>query len=352
MNKTPLFAAHLARNAVMEVHGAWMVVSHFSSIDAEVAAARAGVGLIDLCQVEHAVLTHADVRRWTNGMFTNNTRKLQVGQGNRHAMCDDRGRVRALTDLYWLSDDSALLVLEGLTRAAFEQQYEMYLTLDDIEVGGLPGECTLLSVQGPEAANLLGRLGLPVPAQDHDHAVVPGEQASIRVMRRDRSGLGGFDLLVPRAVLPEVWGALIAAGAAPIGRASLDALRVVQGLAAWPEDGTEKTLVHELNLDKEVCAFDKGCYVGQEVLNRVDIRGSIQKRLCRLLLAEDAIPPQGAVVMLGDEEVGALSSLARLEGKVYALGVLRKAVWSPGTVVRVVAGDRGVDATVLAASAA
>lgn len=344
MKKTPLFAAHLARNAGMEVVGPWMVAAHFAGVEAEVAAVRAGAGLFDLCAVESLRLRGPELRRWTNGMFTNNTRKLQPGQGNRHALCDDRGRVRALADLYWVAEEEVVLVLEGWGVADFTQAYEMYLTLDDIEVEPIPGEPSLLSLQGPGAAAVLAAVGLPVPAGDHDHVELPGDNGGLRLMRRDRTGLGGVDLLVPRAILNDLWEALLRAGASPVGRDAAEALRVWAGLAAWPVDGGEKTLVHELLIDKEVCAFDKGCYVGQEVLNRVDLRGSIQKRLTGVLLAEDALPPSGARVMQGDEEVGALTSLARIDGKVVGIGILRKAAWEPGSALLVVAGERAVPA--------
>lgn len=347
MKKTPLFPQHLAHNAATEVYGDWLLPAHYGDVDAEVRAARGGAALFDLSPVEKVILTGAETRRFANGMFTNNAKKLRPGQGNRSAMCDDRGRVQGLLDLYCVTDDTFLAVLDGVDAAWFEGRYQMYAMLDDIELTLLPEEPWVLCLQGPGSADVLRRLGLPVPENDHDHALVPAAEGhGLRVCRKDRTGLGGFDLLVPTAALAATFEAALAAGARPAGQAALDALRVAAGRARWPQDGTDKSMVHELRFNTEVCAFDKGCYVGQEVINRIDVKGQLTKKLMGLVLQEDALPPQGAEVLAGSDVVGTVTSAARVLGRPLALGVLRKAAWAPGTPVVVRAGEREVPAVV------
>lgn len=359
MKQTPLFAAHQAGGATMDVLEAWMQVASYRGVDDEVAAVRAGAGIVDLSAVEALTLTSPDVRRWCNGMFTNNVKRLRPGEGNRNAMCDDRGRLQGLCDLYVIREDQVLLVLDGVDVAWFEERYRMFLLLEDIEVDSLAGEAWVLSVQGPGATGVLQTLGLPVPeggvpeggvpeggVAEGGVAEVPSADGSpgLRVLRRDRTGLGGFDLVVPTSVLATTWQAALGAGASPTGLLALDALRVAAGLARWPQDGSEKSLVHELRLERQVVSFDKGCYVGQEIINRVDTRGQVNKRLCGLVMAEDALPPHGAEVLLGDTVVGTVTSTARVDGRALALGVLRKVAWPPGQPVVVRAGDREVAA--------
>ena len=101
-------------------------------------------------------------------------------------------------------------------------------------------------------------------------------------------------------------------------------------------------MVHELRFNAEVCAFDKGCYVGQEVINRIDVKGQLTKRLMGVVLDEDALPPAGAEVLLDGEVIGTISSAARLLGTPIALGVLRKKAWEPGLAVVVRAEGRDV----------
>lgn len=341
MRQTPLFAAHSARGAAIDVVDDFMLPVRFAGVDAEVEAARAGAGAVDLAHVESVVLSNPDVRRWCNGMFTNDVRRLGPGQGCRTAMCDDRGRVLALADLYVLAGDRVLVVLEGATAGWFAGRYEMFLTLDDIELHDLSGEARLLSVQGPAAADVLGRMGLPVPPDAMVEAV-----DGFRVLRRDRTGLGGFDLLVPVAALASTWEAILASGAVPMGHEALEALRILAGQARWPRDGSDRSFVHELRLERIAVSFDKGCYVGQEIINRVETHGQVTKRLMGLVLREDAVPPAGAEVVLGSDVVGSVSSAARVGGRAYALGTLRRSASEPGTAVVIRAGEREVGAVV------
>jgi folate-binding protein YgfZ len=341
VHKTPLLSAHLAANATMADESGWLVPTSFGAVDAGVAAARAGAICLDLAWVEVLDLQAPELRRWANGMFTNNITRLPAGRGNRNAMCDDRGRLQGLLDLYCVSDTHFLAVLDGVDADWFEGRYRMFLILDDIEVDPRPDGATLLSVQGPAAGAALEAAGLPAPAIDRAFETT---DAGVTVARRDRTGLGGYDLIVPGDQVVAVWAALQAGGATAAGTDVLDALRVVAGLAAWPQDGTDKTLVHELRLNADVCNFEKGCYVGQEVINRVDVRGAINKKLMGLRLT--APVPQGSPVMLDDKAVGTVTSLAELGGAVVGLGVLRKAAWAPGTAVEVATGDGAVAATV------
>ena len=341
MHKTPLLSAHLAANATMADESGWLVPTAFGPVDEGVAAARAGAVCLDLAWIEVLDLQAPELRRWANGMFTNNITRLPVGRGNRNAMCDDRGRVQGLLDLYCVGETRFLAVLDGVDADWFEGRYRMFLILDEIEVDPRPDGATLLSVQGPAAGAALEAAGLPAPAIDRAFETT---DSGVTVARRDRTGLGGYDLIVPGDQVAAVWAALQAGGATPAGTDVLDALRIFAGLASWPQDGTDKTMVHELRLNADVCNFEKGCYVGQEVINRIDVKGAINKKLMGLRLA--APVPQGSPVMHGDKAVGTVTSLAEVGGQVVGLGVLRKAAWAPGTVVEVDTGDGAVAATV------
>ena len=341
MNRSPLFAHHVAAGAALADQDGCMVPLSHGEAEAGAAGVRAGAGVVDLAHVQLLTLTSDDARRWANGMFTNNIKRLQPGRGNRNAMCDDRGRVQGLLDLYCVGETRFLAVLDGVDADWFEGRYRMFLILDEIEVDPRPDGATLLSVQGPAAGAALEAAGLPAPAIDRAFETT---DSGVTVARRDRTGLGGYDLIVPGDQVAAVWAALQAGGATPAGTDVLDALRIFAGLASWPQDGTDKTMVHELRLNADVCNFEKGCYVGQEVINRIDVKGAINKKLMGLRLA--APVPQGSPVMHGDKAVGTVTSLAEVGGQVVGLGVLRKAAWAPGTVVEVDTGDGAVAATV------
>ena len=313
------------------------------STPSPVDAARTGAGLVHLANTAVISLENEDVRRWAHGMFTNHIKGLSPGQGNRNAMCDDRGRVGGLIDVYCVSEDTLLGVLDGVDTAWFAQRYKMFLILDDIELEELE-EHTLLSLQGPAAAPLISALGLPLPEADHAHLL--DEASGVRVIRKDRTGLGGFDLLVPAAGVDALQERAQAAGAVLLSEDDLDTLRILGGRARWPLDGSDKSMVHELRFNEEVCNFSKGCYVGQEVINRIDVKGAIQKRLTGVVLAADAVPQLPLEVSHEGSTVGQLTSAVAHNGRVLALGVLRKSVWAAGTPVLVDAEGAAIAGTV------
>ena len=287
--------------------------------------ARSGAVAVHLGAPAALRLRGPDVRRWASGMFTNHVQKLPVGHSNRQLGCDDRGRIQFVLRLAVVAEDELLVLLEGGDPAAFLQRYQMVMVLDDIEAEPVE-DVVLVHICGPAADQALASAGLPVPRTGWSR------EGDREALRHDRTGLGGVDLLLPAGAPPPI-------GLPEAPPALIDALRVRAGRAAWPADGTDRSLAHELGLQADACAFDKGCYVGQEVLNRLDVRGGVQKRLTAVRL--DGPVPPGAAVTLGDDEVGALTSLSALDGEHLGIGVLRKAVWEPGTrvVVSGVAGE-------------
>jgi len=296
---------------------------------AEASAAQTGAGAVALSDVAVITLTGDDVRRWANSMFTNAIKRVRPGQGSRNAMCDDRGRVLGLGDVCCLRPDHLLVVLEAGSDW-FAERYRMYLMLDEIEMEVV--ELAVISVAGPGSDDVARALGLSVPEADHAHVeATDGAWAGVRVCRRDRTGLGGLDLLVPTERSSELLEAALAAGATAISAQTLDALRIRAGRAAWPADGSDRTLVHELRLEGEVCNFSKGCYVGQEVINRIDVKGQVQKRLTGV--ESDRPIPVGTAVHLDDREIGRVTSAATIDGRHLGLGILRKSAWEAGTAV-------------------
>lgn len=339
--RTPLFAAHGAAGAEFAEQGGWLLPTRFGPVGPEAAAFREAAALCDLADHGVVSLTGPDARRFSNGMFTNNVRAMPVGGGNRNAMVDDKARIQGLLDLYCVAPERFLAVLEGVTPEAFEARYGKYVIFDDVELADESDALGVVSVQGPAAADVLGRAGLPVPTESVHVAV-----DELRVARRDRCLAGGYDVIAPRDALPALWEGLVAAGARRAGFEAQEIVRVDAGLPRWPVDFGEKSLLHELRLVPTHGAFDKGCYIGQEVINRIDTMGQVTKKLWGLEMGEDALPPAGAEVRIGGDVVGATLSGARDGGRVRVLAMLRKAAWTPGAEVQVVAGDRAVAAVV------
>ena len=214
-------------------------------------------------------LAGPDARRFANGMFTNNVRDLPVGGSQASAMADDRGRLIGLMELHAVADDRLLLVLEGMTAEAFVERYERYVVFDDVEIID-HGPHALVTVQGEGAAQRLAEASLPVPAAGPHLAHGAGW-----VVSRDRGG-AGFDLLAPTPLLvPDAEGA-----------AEVEALRVRAGRVAFPRDIAPPALPHEHGLRDTVLHFEKGCYLGQEQIHRIEVMGKPRRALALFHLIE------------------------------------------------------------------
>ena len=299
-----------------------VVPASFGDTAAEIAAARAGAAVFDLSHLDIAWITGDDSRRFTNGMFTNNVRDLRPGSHNRHAMAEPKGRMLALLDVYCLEESAFVAVLEGRDFAWFFERLDRYIIMDDVEITDRSADWKLLSVQGPGAVAAV--------------AAVDAPEAALR-WPRDRTGLGGVDLLVPADRVAETWRALIAAGVAAGGNDALEALRVRAGKPRWPVDMSERSFPHEMLLDKEACGFRKGCYLGQEIINRMDTIGRPTKKLSGIRVTSD-IDLSGAELFVAGARAASVTSAARIDGQSLGLAVLRLKVIEGGAVTVRVGG--------------
>lgn len=328
MTASPLRAAHLARGARLAERDGAEIVLGYGDVDAEVAALRAGAGLAELA-FPVLSLQGSDARRWANGQFTNRLRDLPPDRLVQCAMVDDKARVQGLLDAWCPAEDHLLLTLQGVGVARFTERYEKYIIFDDVEQEDRSDDLRVLTVQGPSAAAVLAAAGLPAPPAEGEAAVADG----VRVGRRARSRAGGYDLLVPTGALAAVWARLVDAGAVPVGDDALEVVRVEAGLVRFPVDVGEKALPHELRIVDRMCSFEKGCYIGQEVVNRIDVMGQVAKKLWALEL--DAVPAPGSALTLDGNPVGHTLSGVMDGGRARVLAILRKPAWAEGTVVQV-----------------
>lgn len=258
-----------------------------------------------VCAVSDAVvdLVGNDVRRFSNGMFTNNARDLLLGATQRSGMLDDRGRLQGLMTLTCLSETHFRLVLQGVTEAQFRERYDKFILFDDVEIESVATSVT--TVQGPDAVEWLTERRLLDDALPHD-----------------RTGLGGFDVLgsVPSTASEQV----------------LEAVRIVGCQPKWPIDMSTKQLPHEMNLRDHILHFEKGCYIGQEIIHRLDVQGGVRKRLVLLRMPEDTEVSADAAVMADERKQGVLRSMVRVRGLgLYALAVVRLPFDSPGQILTV-----------------
>lgn len=256
----------------------------------------------------------ADARRWCNGLFTNNLRDLPVGAWNRSALVDDRARIFGFADVLCVADDELLAVVDGMTTDAFLAHFDRYLLFDRVELVALPWErWTALGDAAPEW-----------PRPDAGR-IAP--HAGGWVWAHRRSPGPSFEVIAPAGAVPT-----------PTGRAldprALEVERVLAAVPRYPADTGDKRLPHELGARDELLHFEKGCYLGQETIHRIDVMGQVRRRLVRVATPHPA--SSGAAVVADGQDVGTLTSPVELpDGTGLGLAVVRLPFDAPGTPVEV-----------------
>jgi len=263
-------------------------------------------------------------------MFSNNFRSMRPLQRHRSAICDDRGRVQGFLDAICTSAEDFLCILDGITEVDFSKRFQMYMILDDIEKDAIGS--AVCHIFGEQADDWMMQLNLPIP-----EAGVAIQHGNVWIQPRSRlRGIKGFDILPASedaADFQSIRSSLTERQ--PETEASeLEDLRIQTGTPRFPQDFTDKSFIHDYDLQDEVCSFNKGCYVGQEIINRMDIKELASKKLLRVQLT--GTWSIGDNFQLAGRKAGTLTSL-NSDGSL-GLALLRKSAWETGTTLT--NGDR------------
>ena len=350
MKQSPLHDFHQGNGAAFVERNGWTLTDHFSDPAAEYDAVRAHAGWLDLADRAVLEVTGPDSVEWLQGMLSNDVQDLKPGTGVPAAVLNIQGKI--LADVLVLRTDNGFLVMldEPLASEVVEH-LNRYLIADEVEIADLSAEFSVVSIQGPEAgARLAGVLGLAgLPAEKLSHAEVAHAGGRLRVIQASHTGEPGFDLMVPKDHLPDL-AELPAARAIPwIGIRARETLRIEAGIPRYGIDMDADTLLLETCLDDAV-SFTKGCYLGQETVERIHSRGHVNRKLTGLKVEGAEAPAAGDSIVDGDRALGRVTSAGASPrvGCVIALGYLHRDYLEPGTSVAIEHGGQAVRAAVQA----
>jgi folate-binding protein YgfZ len=342
----PLEAVHRRHGASMSRHDGWLLPASYGDTAAEYGAVRdGGAGLIDLSTRGRLNVSGAESVAFLNGLITNDMKTLAPGRWMPAAFPNVQGRLLASVRVI-NRDNSFLIDTEARTYTQVQKLLERFTLAGDFHLADLSSETLMLSVQGARAVEIVGALlGRDnVRLEPGGVAVLKWREQDLTLLRATHTGEDGFDLFVNAREAENLWDALVALGARPVGHDALEMLRIEAGQPRYHVDMNETNVVLETGLDDAV-SFTKGCYIGQEIIARIHWRGHVAKRLAGLSLdGEDAgplIPLEAKVKTEDGKEIGRITSAThspRLK-RTIALGYLKYDYLTPGTPVRVSVGD-------------
>jgi folate-binding protein YgfZ len=338
MGDDALLAAMRGRNAACaELHGT-ETAAHFGDAAAEYRALREHAGLVDLPWVGRLHVTGGDRVTFLQGMLSNDVAKLAVGAGCPALLLTEQGK--AVADMLVLAaEESTELVGVATSLAAAQTALERFIVADDVEIGVASATERTFALLGPDAAGVLQRLGTATtPAATCGHVRTDVGGARVELVRVATPGAGGFLCRVPTQVA-EWWERCASVGGAvPVGYEAAEVLRIESGLPWHGRDVTTDTLALEAPYDAAI-SFRKGCYLGQEVMERVTARGHVNRKLVGVEIAGDVVPTAGTRLFADGKDVGWLTSAAWSwrGARVIGLAYVRREHLAPGSTL--VAGD-------------
>jgi folate-binding protein YgfZ len=347
MEPLSLHFLHEQSGARFQDVGGREVVAGYGDEEAEYQAARQAVALHDASYREALRITGEDRTSFLHGMVTQDVKGLAPGTAAYTALITVKGAMVADARLLKREADLVLDVEPG-HGAKVKEFLEKFLISEDAELHEATGELAILRLLGPRTAGLLeaalGGPSAPLP-QDATRAVTLAGQPVLLVGNTALEP-HGVDLVVPRGGLEAVWRALTGAGAKPLGFHALEQLRVEAGVPRYGQDMVDTTIPLEANLTHAI-SYQKGCYIGQEVIARATFRGHMNRKLSGLLLGETEAAP-GTELKKDGKKVGWLTTVVRSprKGQRVALGYVHRDHLEPGTVLTL--GEGPAEATVAA----
>lgn len=337
----PLREFHRSLGARLgSLHGAELVAD-YGDLAAEYFALRDAAGFVDLSFRGRLCLTGADRVRFLHGQVTNDVKKLAVGTGCYAALTNAKGRLQSDLNIFALQDELLLDFEPGL-KATIVPRLEKYIVADDVQVVEVASHYGLLSVQGPQSEAVVRALDsfaeVPAAALGLVKAIDPN-LGELYLVNHPRLGSSGFDLYVPLAGLAACADKLIAAVRMNSGRAcgweAFEIARIVAGIPRYGRDMDETHLASECGIESRAISYQKGCYIGQEVLNRIHSIGHVNRELRRLEFPRgfSGALAKGEKIFCGPKEVGYVTSAVQppesRDGT--GLGFVYREFNSPGT---------------------
>jgi folate-binding protein YgfZ len=300
----------------------------FSDPRAEFQALLSGCGFYDLSWRPKIAVSGGDRVRWMNGMVTNNVRDLAQGHGVYAFMLNAQGRIQA--DLHvFQRRESLLLDTERGQRDKILELFDRYIIADDVEISDISDKLGAVGVTGPESRQVLERAGIGVPdLAPLQFADIPWHVRTITLLRSGEEARESWQLWTDPECASELRDALLEAGARATGSTALNLFRIARGIPQFGVDIRDRDLPQETGQTRAL-NFTKGCYLGQEIVERIRSRGAVHRQFTAFEV-EGALPEVGAKILAREDEkeVGEITSSAVLPlaggDRPAALGYLRR----------------------------
>jgi folate-binding protein YgfZ len=328
--ETPLAVLLSAPVSSLVAYRGALTPNIFSGLDHELAGLTTTAGVYDLGYESYLQITGTDRLRWLNGMVTNTIQELPEGRWNYSFLLNAQGRIQGDANIYRMAE-SLILQTDRSQIARLSAHLNHFIIMDDVELQLLDASRTTIGIAGPRAVEFLAALGASVP-DEGAFSVISLRGTEITLVHAYSPLVPRFEIWMPVTALAEIWTALKNAGALPCGVAAIEALRIWEATPLYGVDIQERHLAQETSQTRAL-NFNKGCYLGQEIVERIRSRATVHRTL-RQFSVENApavLDPNQSVELNAEgaerNPVGELTSVAHYALPAFtcslALGFIR-----------------------------
>lgn len=310
-----------------------LVVPGTLGAHAQFAALLQGVGVSPLEHTGWIRVTGEDRVRWLNGMVTNSIQQLKPGEGNYNFFLSAQGRIQGDATIF-AEPDSLLIETNSSQIPILTALLDRFIIMDDVELADISGTRSGILVSGPAALSLLRKLDLSIrdiPALTDENVALQTalwHGNEITVVHAYSPVVPAFEIWSTRALTERLSLAMVEAGAALCESQSLEWLRVLAGTPIYGVDIRDRELPQE-TAQTRALHFAKGCYLGQEIVERIRSRGNVHRVFSGFFL-DGALPDSGTKLQAEGKDIGELTSVAaiplpgRQSNTPVALGYVRR----------------------------
>ncbi len=319
-----------------------MTAARFADPQMEFAALHSACGIYDLGFRARLSLTGGDRTRWLNGMVTNNIRDLAPGHGVYAFLLNPQGRI--LGDMYAYNRGESITIETDRSQVdKIAATFDHYIIMDDVEVTDDSARQTALGLAGPRSRAILDIAGIEVPNLAPLQMITPQCNCDCgcvewTVTCGEDGPQESYEIWLAPQDVYKTWKALVAAGATPVGSEALEMNRIVAGIPLYGVDIRERDLPQETEQTRAL-NFNKGCYVGQEIVERIRSRGSVHRKFAGFVVEGVSDIAAGDKIMAAEKEAGEITSVAVLRAqagdRTVALGYIRRESAVPGREVTI-----------------
>jgi folate-binding protein YgfZ len=241
----------------------------------ELGTLRTSCGIFDLSWRAQIIAAGKDRVRWLHNMVTNSIRDLAVNHGNYSFVLNAQGRI--LDDLYVFNRGEYLLLETDRNQVeALLTTLKRFIIMDKVELSAPVETRTAIGVCGPGSTEALAACGIDVAGMEPLEVRDASAEGTAAIIRGPQQKPGWYELWLDSSQAQATWDRLAAAGAQPIGAEALEFWRVLHGIPQYGQDIRDRDLPQETG-QTQALHFSKGCYIGQEIVERIRSRGQVHR---------------------------------------------------------------------------